>query len=106
MLYRNSYSSVIKFLNERHNGHYRIYNLLLKRGDRDIENIRYYGFHDHNACPLEKLCALSEDIHSWITRDPNNIAAIHCKAGKGRTGLAIAAYLLRNGTFKTARESL
>ena len=36
--------------------------------------------------------------------DSDNCAFIHCKAGKGRTGLIISAYLVHCGFFKPTSE--
>jgi hypothetical protein len=33
-------------------------------------------------------------MEGWLARSPSNVGAIHCKAGKGRTGTVIAAYLV------------
>lgn len=38
--------------------------------------------------------------------DGNNIAGVHCKAGKGRTGVMICCFLMYSGTFDSAVDSL
>jgi len=46
------------------------------------------------------------DMHKWLTEHPQNVAAIHCKAGKGRTGVIIAAWLLFNNEWPDADQAL
>lgn len=106
VLYRNSYSQVIKFFEDSHKGHYRIYNLCMKRKYPLTANVEHYGFCDHNACPMTKLLALMEDMDSWIKAHKDNVAIVHCKAGKGRTGLVVSAFLVHSGRFKTAEEAI
>jgi phosphatidylinositol-3,4,5-trisphosphate 3-phosphatase/dual-specificity protein phosphatase PTEN len=49
---------------------------------------------------------LCKDASDWIQKDPKNIVAIHCKAGKGRTGLMISCLLLYMNMCKTYSEAL
>jgi len=39
------------------------------------------------------------DITLYFMRVPDGTAAIHCKAGKGRTGTMIICYLIFSGMF-------
>ena len=39
------------------------------------------------------------DITLLFLRDKESVAAIHCKAGKGRTGTMIICYLIFSGLF-------
>jgi len=38
--------------------------------------------------------------------DGENIAVVHCKAGKGRTGTIISGYMLYTGMFNSYLESI
>lgn len=35
-------------------------------------------------------------LHDWLIRDNENVAVIHCKAGKARTGMVVASFLIYN----------
>jgi hypothetical protein len=65
-----------------------------------------YPYADHNACPFALIVEFCADVYAWQSAHPQNLAAIHCKAGKGRTGLFIACYLLYTNRFPTAPGSL
>lgn len=44
--------------------------------------------------------------NSWLLQDPLNVIAIHCKGGKGRTGMIIACLLLKQGIKDSPAEAL
>eukprot|EP01103_Thecamoeba_quadrilineata_P007071 TRINITY_DN1684_c1_g2_i2.p1 TRINITY_DN1684_c1_g2~~TRINITY_DN1684_c1_g2_i2.p1 ORF type:complete len:678 (-),score=132.69 TRINITY_DN1684_c1_g2_i2:254-2287(-) len=96
-VYRNPMKQVQKFLKERHPDHYRIYNLCSERDydDKKFEGrVARFPFDDHNCPPLEMIANFSKDLANWLDESEENIGVIHCKAGKGRTGLMICAFLV------------
>ncbi|XP_027629897.1 phosphatidylinositol 3,4,5-trisphosphate 3-phosphatase TPTE2 [Tupaia chinensis] len=107
--YRNPIEEVVRFLDTKHRDHYRVYNLCSER-DYDPKyfhyRVRRIMIDDHNVPTLREMLSFSKEVDEWMARDNENIVAIHCKGGKGRTGTMVSAYLIACGTFFTAQESL
>ena len=79
-MYRNSINSVSRFLNEKHRGNYRIFNLSGIKYDYDKfgGSVREFPWADHYPPPIELLFHACSDIHRWLTLDLKNVVAINC----------------------------
>lgn len=45
------------------------------------------------------------NVEEWMEKDKQNVIAIHCKGGKGRTGTMICTWLVHCGVFEEAKVS-
>lgn len=108
-IYRNNLKDVKRFFDSRCKEHYKIYNLC---AEKEYDPSKFYGrvvrypFEDHNAPPFELIGECCRDMEAYIKEDPTNVAVIHCKAGKGRTGVIICAYMLHTKMFSDTKTSL
>ena len=107
-LYRNNLTDVINFFNERHPEHYKVYNLCEEKNyaPNIFYKQGYFPFQDHEAPPLNLIRPFCEDAKKFLDEDPKNVVAIHCLAGKGRTGTLISCLLLYLGELDTAADCL
>lgn len=64
----------------------------------------YFAFDDHNPPPFDLLYKFCVDCSTYLAKDNKNVVAIHCKAGKGRTGVMICSYLVFDGLVNTNRH--
>ncbi|KAH3758021.1 phosphatase and tensin protein [Pelomyxa schiedti] len=108
-VYRNPLPAVQRFFNQRHKGKYMIYNLCSEEYCQYEPTVFDYQitqipFQDHHAPPINLISQFCHSVDSWLGTDPKNVIAVHCKGGKGRTGLMICCYLVHKGM--TAEESL
>ena len=101
--YRNSFTDVKQFLTEEHGNKYKVYNLCMEKS-RIYKKTAFGGpkvslfpFQDHQSCPVKLMLEFCIDVCIFLLKDDENVAAVHCKAGKGRTGTMICAYLLFTG---------
>lgn len=108
-LIRNDINEVERYLNEHHGRCYRMYNLTRDSYDRGA---RFNGhcvqipLDDHTAPDLFTLLHTVEDMKQYLDGDVKNVVVIHCKAGKGRTGLFTCALLLKLGICDTAEAAI
>ena len=106
-LYRNDITQVSKYLNLRHKSSYLIFNVSERKYDTAFFSgqVVDMGFPDHHAPPLDVLWTICHSMHSWLQSSENNVVVVHCRAGKGRTGVVIAGYLLFSGVCQSAEEA-
>ncbi len=99
--YRNPAKQVQAFIEHYHKGHCKVYNLCIEKSYNASvlglpdEQVEQHGCFDHNPAPLICIQPFCESAKRWLDADPQNVVAVHCKAGKGRTGMMISALMVR-----------
>jgi len=100
--YRNDINEVSQLLQKYHDNHYMVINL----SQRNYDDRKFggkvtseFGWPDHHNPPLLTLFKAVHFIHKFLNENPENVVAVHCLAGKGRTGVILACYMLYSGLF-------
>lgn len=108
-LYRNPIEEVSRFLNTKHKDHYKVYNLCSEKTYDDTYfhgRVERFIIDDHNVPSLNDTVRFVKNVKEWFELDKDNIIAVHCKGGKGRTGTMICVWLVEAGLFGSAEASL
>ncbi|KAI6238210.1 hypothetical protein M3Y99_00720000 [Aphelenchoides fujianensis] len=108
-LYRNSMSHIVKFLEHYHPGHYKVFNLrgqYIYNPSKFHNRVVSFEMQDHHPPRLELMAPFCREVHEYLSADPKNVVAVHCKAGKGRTGVMICAYLCYINFYPSPRQNM
>ncbi|XP_015913162.1 phosphatidylinositol 3,4,5-trisphosphate 3-phosphatase TPTE2 [Parasteatoda tepidariorum] len=108
-LYRNPIKEVARFLDYKHKDHYKVYNLCSEKTYDDTYfhgRVERFIIDDHNVPSIKDMVRFVKDVREWLDQDKNNVIAVHCKGGKGRTGTMICVWLVEAGLFGSAEASL
>eukprot|EP01043_Picozoa_sp_COSAG02_P034792 COSAG02_NODE_2453_length_8820_cov_6.109964_7_plen_683_part_01 len=107
--FRNPMDEVVRFFDTIHPypegspPRVKVFNLCIEP-DRQYD-VKYFKgqvdtacqFFDHNCPPLMMIPNFCASAKEWLDADPLNVCAVHCKAGKSRTGLMVCSLLLHLG---------
>ena len=108
-VYRNKFADVYRLLESRHCDCYKLYNLCSERTydpKKFHGRVEFFPFDDHSPPPFEIMRPFCINARDWFELDSLNVIAVHCKAGKGRTGTMICALLLHLGVCQTPQEAM
>jgi len=107
--YRNPRGEVARFLAWAHGEKFRIYNLCCEKEHASNgfpDSTVRFPCTDHCPPTLPALLGFCRDVAEWLAADPENVIAVHCKAGKGRTGTMICSLLVFAGAAPSAHAAL
>ncbi|KAK7893197.1 hypothetical protein WMY93_022349 [Mugilogobius chulae] len=106
--YNNHLKEVASMLRSKHGEHYLVLNLSERRNDLIKLNhkVLEFGWPDHHAPALDKICSMCKAIDTWLNGDPHNVVVLHNKGNRGRTGVVVAAYMHYSNISASADQAL
>uniref|UniRef100_A0A665WJ95 Tensin 1 n=1 Tax=Echeneis naucrates TaxID=173247 RepID=A0A665WJ95_ECHNA len=76
--YTTNLKEVATMLQSKHGEHYLMLNLSEQRNDISKLNHKF-GWPDHHAPALDKICSMCKAIDTWLNGDPRNVVVLHNK---------------------------
>jgi hypothetical protein len=106
--WRNNVKEVAAFLHSKHQSHFKIINVSGESYNYQIFDNRVvdFPFPDHHPPPLALYLSALKEMHSWLISDPANVVAVHCLAGRSRTGTIVSGYLLYSSFSENALTAI
>lgn len=96
--YRYPIEDLVTILTMKHGDNWHIWNLRGEGKGYSEEDVygkmSYYPFPDHQPPSFDILLHICMNIHSFLSKDERNVALVHCRAGKGRSGTIICGVLM------------
>jgi len=71
-----------------------------------FNQVQRIPFEDHGPPLMAEMIHFCREASKWLLRDAAHVVNVHCKGGKGRTGIMIAALLLWSGHRKCAMDAM
>jgi len=108
-LYRNPIDEVARFFRARHPNGYMIYNCTTEcayPAEPFGGCVSRVPIEDHHVPTLSTIIAFCRDLEERHTANPDITFAVHCRGGKGRTGLMVCSWLLWTRHSTTAESAL
>uniref|UniRef100_A0A3B5BDF9 Tensin-like n=2 Tax=Stegastes partitus TaxID=144197 RepID=A0A3B5BDF9_9TELE len=106
--YNANLKEVATMLRSKHGENYLMLNLSERRNDLSKLNhkVLEFGWPDHHAPALDKICSMCKAIDTWLNGDPRNVVVLHNKGNRGRTGVVVAAYMHYSNISASADQAL
>ena len=104
----NSQTEIIEFFKKRHENKVLVINLCSESSYPfdTFSNQASFPTDDHEAALLSLIIDFCQTVSSFLALDEANVVAVHCRAGKGRTGMFISSYLLYSNFATKAEDSM
>ncbi|XP_036946662.1 tensin isoform X3 [Acanthopagrus latus] len=106
--YLANLKEVATMLRSKHGENYLVLNLSEQRAELSKLNhkVLEFGWPDHHAPALDKICSMCKAIDTWLNGDPRNVVVLHNKGNRGRTGVVVAAYMHYSNISASADQAL
>uniref|UniRef100_A0A3Q1IQ34 Uncharacterized protein n=1 Tax=Anabas testudineus TaxID=64144 RepID=A0A3Q1IQ34_ANATE len=103
--YATNLKEVTSMLRSKHGENYLMLNLSEWRSDLSKLNHKF-GWPDHHAPALDKICSMCKAIDTWLNGEQHNVVVLHNKGNRGRTGVVVAAYMHYSNISASADQAL